>query len=139
MSTGLGFNISVLSGNEKSFNTLQEAKGSVIESARIDDDALRLKMQDGRTLILYDDAQSCCEARHMSTDDDLESLAGATFMGIDLVESKQQNDQEDEYGEVHERLFLDLLTSIGVFTLVSHNEHNGYYGGIMPRFKWEQS
>ncbi len=132
---GLGFNISYLGGNQESVKTLHEAKGGVIQSAVIDADILRLAFEDGRTLVIYDDAQSCCEYRHMSTDDNLDDMIGATFVEVELAES--QPDVEEANYEVHERCFLDLKTSKGVYTLVSHNEHNGYYGGIMPRLRWD--
>jgi hypothetical protein len=34
-----------------------------------------------------------------------------------------------ESGDVHEIAFYEFMTSTGSFTLASHNEHNGYYGG----------
>ena len=132
---GLGFNLSYLGGNAESVKTLHEAKGGVIKSAAIDAEVLRLAFEDGRTLEIYDDAQSCCEVRHMSTDDKLDDMIGSMFVEVELAEA-QPDTEKGEYGEAHERLFLDLKTSKGVFTLVSHNEHNGYYGGIMPRLRW---
>ncbi len=35
----------------------------------------------------------------------------------------------DEYGE-HEVSFLEIETNKGQISVASHNEHNGYYGGI---------
>jgi hypothetical protein len=36
-----------------------------------------------------------------------------------------------ESGEDHDIAFLLVQTSDGVFTMVNHNEHNGYYGGFL--------
>jgi hypothetical protein len=36
----------------------------------------------------------------------------------------------DDSGEEHEAQFLIVHTNRGDFTMVSHNIHNGYYGGF---------
>jgi hypothetical protein len=66
----------------------------------------------------------------MSSDDDLSHYVGATLVGVEL---KDGPEEEGEYGEVHEIQFMEVQTSAGSFTVVSHNEHNGYYGGIAIR------
>jgi len=90
------------------------------------EDNLTLRFDDGSGIRLYDDGQSCCEHRYMTTDDDLQAFVGAKF-----VEAATQSaaNQPDEWGE-HEVAFLVVTTSLGAFTIETHNEHNGYYGGF---------
>ena len=45
------------------------------------------------------------------------------------AEIREAPNEPDEYGD-HEVQFLLVNTSIGTFTVASHNEHNGYYGGF---------
>jgi hypothetical protein len=104
--------------------------GKIIDSVRLgEDDALHFEFLDCDTLKISDDGQSCCERRYMTTDDNLQDYVGATFLGIEL---KEAPDIEDEYGE-HEVLFLEIKTSKGCFTMATHNEHNGYYSGFSIR------
>ena len=49
-------------------------------------------------------------------------------MSIELRDAP--NVEDDEYGNVHEVQFLVVTTSKGAFTIETHNEHNGYYGGF---------
>ena len=76
---------------------------------------------------LADEGQSCCENRYMSTDDDLSDFIGGTLLDAEI---KAAPDETDEWGQVHEVQFLEVRTSKGSFTMASHNEHNGYYGGF---------
>lgn len=86
------------------------------------------------TLVLYDDGQCCCEHRYMSTDDDLPYYVGSTLMNIE--ECSHNVDRDDDYDVCHEQTFVKVTTTLGSFTLVSHNEHNGYYGGISLQLKF---
>ena len=95
-----------------------------------DDDALHFEMVDGSKFKFYDDGQSCCESRYMRTDDTLSDFVGATFTGAEVKDAPSVKD--DDYGE-HEVQFLEIQTDRGVFTMASHNEHNGYYGGFLIR------
>lgn len=90
------------------------------------EDNLVFRFDDGSGIRIYDDGQSCCEHRYMTTDDDLQA-----FVGAKLVEAAKQAaaNQPDEWGE-HEVAFLVITTSLGAFTIETHNEHNGYYGGF---------
>jgi len=63
----------------------------------------------------------------MRTDDDLTEFVGTKFLGVEIKEAPSI---EGEYGEQHEVQFLEVKTDKGVFTMASHNEHNGYYGGF---------
>lgn len=88
---------------------------------------LVIDLVNGVRVELWDGGQSCCESRYMTADDeDLSYYSGAKLLGF-LVEDAPA--VEGEY-DVHEVQFLHVKTSKGSFTLASHNEHNGYYGGI---------
>ena len=82
---------------------------------------------DGTGIMFYDDGQSCCEERWMATDDNLDDFAGATFIDADLRDGPTV---EDKWSETKESQFLLINTSLGTFTMVNYNEHNGYYGGF---------
>lgn len=91
-------------------------------------------------LTIRDDAQSCCETRYMSTDDDLPSFVGEKLVSYEIVDGPNvPYADEDDYGDVHEQTFVKLETTGGTITLVSHNEHNGYYGGISILARWEDA
>ena len=63
----------------------------------------------------------------MTCDDNLAPFVGRVFLGAMI---KNADDHVDEYGEHHEVQFLEVYTDIGSFTVCTHNEHNGYYGGF---------
>lgn len=77
-------------------------------------------------LVIVDNGQSCCELRYMSTDDDVTYHNKSLFMGIALGSVEEVGGD----GEVHDIQFLDIYTTLGVISVASHNEHNGYYGGF---------
>lgn len=91
------------------------------------DDALVFTFSDGAKLKVFDAGQNCCESRYMRTDDKLAEFVGSTLVGFDV---KDAPDMDDGNGDVHEVSFLQVNTSAGDFTMSSHNEHNGYYGGF---------
>ena len=121
---GIGAMLYALSGGSK--KDPKDYYGKTIISAEIKDEQLRLRFSDGTGLRLWDDGQSCCEHRYMSTDDDVQTLVGGVLARI---EAKAGPYQEDEY-EVQEQIFVEVGTDKGFITLVNHNEHNGYYGGF---------
>ena len=96
-------------------------------------DALCIEMESG-VLQVWDDGQSCCERRYATTDDQLDTFAGAKLVGIDIVEMPTE---DDKFGEPHEQTFVKIETTAGTITLVTHNEHNGYYGGFHVVTSWE--
>lgn len=92
----------------------------------LDPQKLELTFSDGSKLVLADWGQSCCEHRHMSTDDDLNYYLGAKFLKVEI-----ENGPETKEGyDYHEQQFMRVYTDRGVFVIVNHNEHNGYYGGF---------
>jgi hypothetical protein len=122
---GLGVMIGMLGGNEKTVAAVKSSLGKTILSAWLKDDVLRLTFTDGTTLKLWDDGQSCCESRYMVCDADLPAFTGATLVNIELREGPSL-----PAGEEHETQFLNVVTSKGIIDAVTHNEHNGYYGGF---------
>lgn len=103
------------------------AEVSLDAEANGGDGELRMRFDGGGTLAIWDGGRSCCESRYLTTDDELESYVGARLQSFDIsgVEST-----DDEDGDPHETVFVRLHTDAGTITLVTHNEHNGYYGGL---------
>ena len=63
----------------------------------------------------------------MVCDDELNEYTGAKLTN---VYSKPATFTDEDWGTVHETMFIDFETTNGVFTIVNHNAHNGYYGGF---------
>ncbi len=127
---GIGAMLNMLSGNEETVRIFKASLGKKITALELDpseDGALRFTFEDGLKIRFCDDARSCCEKRYMNTDDDLKDFVGGT---LDWAEVRDAPNVENEYGETHEVQFLVVKTSKGQFTISTHNEHNGYYGGI---------
>lgn len=127
---GFGVMIHQIFGNGDTSEIIVAAHGKRITALRLDDDetnnALHFELEDGSKFALYDNGQSCCENRYMRTDDDLSYYIGSLFIEARIQDAP---DMPDEYGS-HEVQFLIVATSKGEFTMQSHNEHNGYYGGF---------
>lgn len=122
---GMGVMISMFSGDYGEEDA-KKVMGKIITKIEFSEDALYLYFDSGR-LKVWDDGQSCCEHRYMHTDDTLDYYVGANFIGLDVADAP---DIYDEWGDVHEIQFLNIRTSKGGFTIETHNEHNGYYGGF---------
>ena len=131
---GLGVMIKMLSGNAQSVEAFSGAIGKTITALTLgEDEALHFVFEDGTKLMLFDDGQSCCESRYMRTDDKLDEYVGAKLLGAEI---KEAPGIPMEYEE-HDVEFLEVQTDKGVFTMSSHNEHNGYYGGFSITAKVE--
>ena len=124
---GFGVMINALGGNRETVEAVQAAMGKTITALSLTDDQLRFEFEDGSRLRLQDSGQSCCEHRYMLTDDDLPYYIGAKFVGAEV---RDGGSTESEYGDTHEIQFLVVTTDRGTFSMASHNEHNGYYGGF---------
>lgn len=122
---GVGAMLHILTGGSK--HSASEYYGQKITAAEIVDDRLRLSLSGGKTVEIWDNGQSCCENRYMSTDDDVSSLVGHNLMRI---EAKDGPTEEDQCGSAHEQVFVEVGTDKGFITIANHNEHNGYYGGF---------
>lgn len=115
-------------------DAIDRAVGRRIQSVRMDAEGnggngcLDLSFEDGSTLSIFDSAQYCCEHRYLTTDDDLTAFEGAVF--VDAEVRDVEGPDEDEFGESHDVAFLVVTTDKGSFTVCTHNEHNGYYGGF---------
>lgn len=120
---GLGVMFHILSGGSKQDSA--KYYGRKITAASITNDRLNLEFADGAAIQLWDDGQSCCERRYMTTDDDVSSLVGHELRRI---EAKDGPKSKDDWDEVHETCFVEVGTEDWFITLVNHNEHNGYYG-----------
>lgn len=105
---------------------LKDALGKRIIALEISDSSLTLRFDDLTAVALYDDRQSCCERRYMTTDDDIQAFVDTTLIDADVSKAPSG---EAEHG-FHEAQFLNVRTNQGVLTIVNHNEHNGYYGGF---------
>lgn len=126
---GMSVLIHELAGTNRGGGIYGASIGKTIKSVELLNDELRFVFTDDTAMRVWDDGQSCCESRYMVTDDDLSQFAGTTFDGIEI---KDAPDEEDTYG-AHEVQFLEVKTGKGVFTMATHNEHNGYYGGFYVR------
>lgn len=125
---GLGVMIQMLGDNSESVKTLQAALGKVMLSVALIDNGLNIGFADGTGIRFTDEGQSCCETRYMTADgDDFAHYIGAQLLGAAV---KDGPSADSEYGDPHDIEFLEIQTDRGVFTLSSHNEHNGYYGGF---------
>jgi hypothetical protein len=127
----MGVMIGLLGGNEESVKAFKTAIGKRISSLKLDEDALHFTFEDGSKLKLFDDGQTCCEHRYMTSDDDLQSFVGSELVSAEIRDAPAP--PPDECGECHEVEFLVVSTSKGRFTVETHNEHNGYYGGFLVR------
>jgi len=126
---GLGAMIHYLSGGSE--NSADKYYGRKIKTASLVDNKLVIeftgKHETGKIIHVYDNGQSCCESRYMTTDDNLSDLRGGKLTEIKL---KYAEDETGEYGDVHEICFLEVSTDKGSVVFANHNEHNGYYGGF---------
>lgn len=119
---------------KESREAIEACAGEILASIELVDSPngpfIRLSLAGGSVALdLVDTGQSCCEHRYMTSDDDFAYYEGATLLGVEV---KPGPDVEAKY-DTHETAFLDIKTSRGVFTVVTHNEHNGYYGGFSLR------
>ena len=114
--------------HDETLSVLAAAQGKVLASVSLDlgdygqPDHLAFRFGDGGGFRIYD----FCNYRAMTTDDDLSAFAGATFLGAEVRKGPIYDDDD----EVHEIAFLVVSTSLGEFTVETHNWHNGYYGGF---------
>lgn len=125
---GIGVLIRMLGSNKETVEAYHASMGKTISRLTLDDEGgyITIDFNDGTNLRVADEGQSCCENRYMRTDDDMQHFVGAKLTGLEI---KEAPNEPDEYGD-HEIQFLEVQTDRGVFTMASHNEHNGYYGGF---------
>lgn len=99
---------------------------------------ISLSFSDGSRIGICDQGQSCFEARYFTCDDDWNTLIGHELVRIETAEVWGVDD--GGYGaDAHEETVLKIETDDGFITIVAHNEHNGYYGGICLDIVLEQA
>ena len=118
--------------HDQEYVAFNKSIGKQIVSMRIDpefnyDGGLLIQFSDGAKIVLYDNGRSCCESRYMHTDDNLDCFVGAILKGGSIREAEEDR---TKWGEVKESQFLIIETSLGEITVVTYNEHNGWYGGF---------
>ena len=122
-------------GEENMMENIELLLGKIIESIGLgSDDALHFVLTDGSKVKLWDDEGLCCERRYMTCDDDLSYFVGSKILNVDVKEVSKIDDHNED---VHEIQFLEVMTDRGCFTIATHNEHNGYYGGFYVRVEAE--
>lgn len=122
----MGVLIGILGGNEETVETIKVMLNKKIANLQLKENVILVTIADVGTIEIWDDGQSCCENRYISSDDELRKVIGAKLLNIEL---KDAPNIADEYG-THEVQFLQLRTTKGIVTFETHNEHNGYYGGF---------
>lgn len=122
---GVGAVIHILGGGSK--HSASEFYGRKVVSAELKDERLSLVLDDGEVIQIWDDAQSCCESRYITCDDDLSKLIGGKLSKIEVREFKEES---SEYGDAHEMAFVEVATDECFITICTHNQNNGYYGGF---------
>lgn len=127
---GMGVLLNMMRSNRVTVEAIEAAIDHVIEDVYLTDDFLSIQFADF-SLRIWDDGQSCCEHRYMSSDDDLKYYIGSKFTGAEIRDAPNMDDVYD----VHEVQFLIVNTDKGDFTVETHNEHNGYYGGFYIKAK----
>jgi len=127
---GVGVILSDLVGNKESVGAYTESLGKEITVLNITEDRLLFHFTDDSAIKFFDDGQSCCEHRYMHTDDELQDFVGSLFQGAEIRDGPEEG---SEWDGVKESQFLVITTSMGLFTVVNYNEHNGYYGGFALR------
>lgn len=132
---GLGVMIGMLGGSENSSKAITNSIGKKIKVVELKDDILYFNFEDGSLMSIRDDGQSCCENRYMTTDDDLVYFGGSILTAVEVRDAPAAS---SEWGD-HEVQFLLITTSKGVFTMESHNEHNGYYGGFWIQANYQEA
>lgn len=125
MNLGMGAMIHHLGGGSK--ESAEKYYGRTITNVKFENDTFTLTFDDGVSIDITDQGQSCCESRYMTCDDNINALIGQSLRGITV---KDTEDSSGEYGDCHEICFLEVQGDKGSVTFATHNEHNGYYGGF---------
>ena len=123
---GMGVMIWALGGGSP--KSADDYYGRTVTSADINDERLLMTFDDGVTIKIWDNGQSCCESRYITCDDDPKNLIGGKLIKIEVKNGGEN--EGDEWGNVHETAFVEVTTDAGHIVMTTHNEHNGYYGGF---------
>jgi len=120
---------------------------TIADIEMVNDNLLIIHLNDGSQFILEDNLQQCCEHRYMTTDDELAYFVGADLINVEKRhggyggDGEEHDIDDDDYWDqdADEVAFLLVTTSLGVFTIENHNEHNGYYGGFNIIVRYRQT
>lgn len=104
------------------------AKNKEIMTLGLSDDVLSLTFTDGTWLSIADDPPDSREHRYMHTEDVLSGFAGARLLNVEVRSAPAVQNN-------HEVRFLVVTTSLGAFTVETHNEHDGEYSGFLIRVR----
>lgn len=115
----------VNSGDKESDVAFMKAVNKTIRGISLSESTISLTFTDGTCLYMGDGGPYCCEERWISTDDELSIFIGSQLYRVEVKEGGFVAD-----GGCHEVAFLDVTTSKGVFTMATHNDHNGCYSGF---------
>jgi hypothetical protein len=100
------------------------------------DSEVSIIFEDASILYIQDEQQYCCEKRYITCDDDFSQFIGSHLTKFDVSETSVTYEDDDEIDdECHDAMFVKMHTTKGFFTLVTHNEHTGYYAGFDIAFK----
>lgn len=120
----------------RSAEAFMKVVGKKIMGIELKDDMLYLSFGSQGVLKISDEGQSCCEHRYITTDDKLEDYVGGNLLNIEIKPVPiPVLDREGD--DCHDIEFVEITTTKGAFVLVTHNEHNGYYGGFCVEARYE--
>ena len=125
---GIGVMPHQLSGGSE--NSPEKYYGRTITAAAMKDNTLSMTFEDGVTIDIFDNGQSCCETRYMRTDDDVFDIVGHKLVGLLSKDVDVKPAPEVEYADANEVIFFEVKTDKNSIVFSNHNEHNGYYGGF---------
>jgi hypothetical protein len=111
----------MLKGCEELFN-------KEIQLVHCDDHSLTFNFKDGTKYEFADHAENCCEKRYIHTDDCLNYFKDSKFVNAEVQDGPTTGDVNNY--EVNDSQYLIITTTKGQFTIVNHNDHNGYYSGF---------
>ena len=119
-----------------SLDAFMKVVGKKIMDVRLQNDVLFMSFGSQGSLYITDEGQSCCENRYITTDDKLEDYVGGNLLNIEIKPVPIPT-LADDSDECHDIEFVEISTTKGSFVLVTHNEHNGYYGGFSIQARYE--
>jgi hypothetical protein len=122
----MGVMINMLFGDGETQEAMTKAIGHTISGVKLENDEILVGLNNGSTLRVSDQGQSCCESRYITTDADLPSYVGRRIVGFELRDMPDVNDSSEH----HEVQAFVIRTDEGNIDFVTHVEHNGYYGGF---------
>lgn len=127
--------------NAETRAAIDYARNREIAHITVDERRVKIELVGGDELRIWDWGQQCCEIRFLSCDDNVSAFVGARFVDAETrpvtdAEFHRVRDNSGAYeGEEDDPAFLIISTTLGEFTVVTHNIHNGYYGGFEIRAK----